>query len=245
MNRIKSLFARIAAPEPAPPWSLASALFALVFAFVALIVGSGAALVWAGERGYTALAGWSIGSVLILLFVWQTRRDNREALRLDSAGTPLLFVMFIAFGFALALDLLSLGVTGEFLPKPELLGLTPSTLGVVEWGLAIAFMVILQPIVEGLIFRGITLPALRTILGAWGGLLAAAALTGIFHYLIYSPNYATTSPLTPIWYGLIIPALEAILFGAVRSYTHSTRASIAAHLIFGLFAVLKLLTLVA
>jgi membrane protease YdiL (CAAX protease family) len=244
MNRINSLIARIGAPEAAPPWALSAALVAPLFAFVALIAGSGVALVWAGERDYTGLAGWTLGAILIGLFVRQTRRHDWTALRLVAASTPILFVMFIAFGCALAFDLVSLAVTREFLPKPELLGLNPSVLGVLEWSLAIAFMVILQPIAEGLVFRGIAIPALGARLGAWGGIFAAAALAGIFHLLIYSPNYATASSFTPLWYGLAIPILEAILFGAVRGYTGSTRASIAAQIAFGLFAVLKLLALV-
>ena len=40
-----------------------------------------------------------------------------------------------------------------------------------------------------------------------------------------------------------MPAIEAAIFSLVRSYTDSTRASMAAHLTFGLFAVIKLLAL--
>lgn len=243
MNRIRTLIARIAAPEDAPPWSLTTALLAPLFAFVALIVGSGVVLVWAGDQDYTGLAGWTLGGILIILFIRQTRQREWDALRLGAASIPVPFVMFIAFGIALAFDLLSLAVTREFLPKPELLGLNPGTLGAPEWGFAIAFMVILQPIAEGLVFRGVLLPALAARAGAWGGILFAAALTGIFHLLIYPPNYNTPSSIAPLWYGLAIPVLEAILFSAARNAIRSTRASIAAQIAFGLFAVLKLLAL--
>lgn len=244
MNRINTLFARIGASEPAPPWSLTTALLAPLFAFIALIVGSGVMIAWAGEKDYTGLAGWTLGAVLTILFIWQSHRSDRDALRLDAASTPIPFVMFIAFGFALALDLLSLAVTREFLPAPELLGLNPGTLGFLEWGFAALFMVILQPIAEGLVFRGVVIPTFAARLGAWGGIIATAVLAGVFHLLIYPPNYATTAPITPIWYGLAMPLLQALLFGMVRGYTRSTRASIAAHAAFGLFAVLKLLAVV-
>lgn len=243
MNRINALFARISAPEAAPPWSLTTALLAVIFAFVSLVVGSGVALVWIGERGYTPLIGWMLGALLIAVFIRQTRQRDGEALRLTASESPLPFVMFIAFGFALALDLLSLAVTREFLPKPELLGLNPGALGIVEWGFAIAFMVLLQPIAEGLVFRGITLPAVSATAGSWGGILVTAVISGIFHLAIYSPNYNTSSSITPLWYGLAIPIVEAILFGMVRRATGSTRAAIAAQAAFGLFAVLKLLAL--
>ncbi len=45
------------------------------------------------------------------------------------------------------------------------------------------------------------------------------------------------------WYGLILPMLSGLVFGAVRAGTGSTLAAIAAHAAFGLFALLKLLVI--
>ncbi len=243
MNRIWIFIHRIGAPDPAPPWSLGAALLTLLFAFLAMLIGAAVAVAWAGAADYTELAGWTLGGILVIVFVWQTRRREWDVLGLVRSSAPLLFVMFVTLGCAIGLDLISLLLTGEFQPKPELLGLTPSTFGIFEWGFAAIFMIFVQPIAEGLVFRGIMLPATRTVLGAWGGMIAVATLTGIFHMLVYPPNYNTASALTPIWYGLIIPIIEAIIFSSVRGYTHSTRASMAAHLTFGLFAVIKLLIL--
>ena len=131
----------------------------------------GVALVWAGTADYAELAGWAIRRLLILLFVWQTRWREWDALHLVASSTPVLFVMFVAFGCALHSTCVSLAVTGEFVAKPELLGLTPSALGIFEWGFATVFMVIIQPIAEGLIFRGIALPSIRQFAGAWGGMI--------------------------------------------------------------------------
>ncbi len=243
MNGIRNLLARAGAPEPTPPWSLSSALLTIAFAFIALIIGSAVALIWLGEQDYTPLAGLVLGGILIILFVLQTRRADLGALRLYPSNPPLLFIMFIALGAAIILDLLSLAVTREFLPKPELLGLRPGALGAVQWLAAGVFLVIIQPIAEGLVFRAVALPALRTMLGAWGGLIAASLGAGVFHLALYPPNYHTLSSLVPLWYGLLIPAVEALFFGLVRGYTGSTRASIAAQVAFGIFAVLKLLAI--
>lgn len=241
MTQSNSFFARAGAPDAAPPWSPSSALLTVGFALVALIAGASIVYIWAGDQSFTELAGWTLGGVLASVFVWQTRRRQWDALRLHAARTPLVFVMFIALGFAIGLDLLSLAVTGAFVPKPELLALAPGALSAADLIFAVAFMVIVQPISEGLVFRGVALPAVRQVAGAWGGMAITAALTGAFHMLVFPPNYNTTAPITPLWYGLIVPIIEAIIFSMVRGYTGSTRAAIAAHVAFGVFAVIKLL----
>jgi len=241
MNRIRTFLASISAPEAAPPWSLTTAIIAVIVAFIIMIISTGVVFVWANAQPWTELAGWTLGGLVIILFVWQTRRRDWDGLRMNTPRTPILFVMFIALGSAIALDLVSLGVTNQFFAAPELQYLNPNALGVLEWALAIGFMVILQPIAEELLFRGMLLPTLRTRLSSWGSILVTAVITGAFHYLIYPMT--SISPLTPIWYGLAIPIIEAIIFGMVRNSTQSTRAAIAAHIAFGLFAVIKLLTL--
>ncbi len=243
MKQKMTFFERISEREHTPPWSLATALLTIAVAFVIMIIGTTVALVWADDQAYTLLAGWTLGGILIIAFVWQTRRQQWKALYLFRSRVPLVFVMFVTLGCAVGLDLISLAVTGEFLPKPELLSLTPASMSVLEWGFAIAFMLIIQPIAEGLVFRGVTLPAIRVLLGTWGGLVITATITAIFHLLIYPPNYAGTSSVAPLWYGLVIPGIEAAIFSMVRGYTDSTRASMAAHLTFGLFAIIKLLAL--
>src|ERR1044071_1973383 len=108
MNRIRSFLAQVAAPEAAPPWSLMTAVLAVLFAFIAMIIGSGIVYVWASTQTFTTLAGWTLGGFLVVMFIWQTRRNDRTALLLDAPKTPILFIMFVSFGCALALDLVSL-----------------------------------------------------------------------------------------------------------------------------------------
>ena len=243
MNRIRNLLARAAAPEPAPPWTVSSALLTVAFAFIAMFVGTAVAFVWLGERDYTQLVGLTLGGILIILFVWQTRRSDLGALRLYPSNPPLLFVMFISLGFAIALDLIGLAITREFLPVPEVLGLSPGAMTAAHWLVLVVFLVVVQPIAEGLVFRAVALPSLRTMLGAWGGLIGAAVLAGVFHLALYPPNYNTTSTITPIWFGLVVPLVEALFYSLVRGYTGSTRAAIAANVAFGIFAVLKFLAI--
>lgn len=245
MAERKSLFAKIGAPESAPPWGLGTVVVTILAAFLAIVIGTTIALILLEGQPYTELAGWTIGGAITILFVLQSRRrpEERAALRLGAGGPPLLFIMFLCIGFALLFDLISLGITGEFLPVPELIGANLRATGGWAWVLAIACLLIAQPIAEELVFRGITQPALRAALGAWPGLVAAAALYALFHLLAYPPSYLGVSGITPLWYGLALPFLDGLIIGAVRAHTGSTRAAIAAHLAFGLFAVVKVLAM--
>jgi membrane protease YdiL (CAAX protease family) len=220
-----------------------AALVTIVAAFILVVAATTIALVWLEGRPFAELAGWTLAGLIIILYVLQTRRrvDERAALRLGAGGTPLPFVMFLCLGFALLFDLISLAVTGSFLPSPELLTANLRADGAVGWVFAVGFMLLAQPIAEELVFRGVAFPALRTAFGAWGGLIACAGLYAVFHMLAYPPNYAGVAGITPLWYGLALPFLDGLIISAVRAYSGSTRAAIAAHAAFGLFAVVKLL----
>ncbi|MEO8396810.1 MAG: type II CAAX endopeptidase family protein, partial [Chloroflexota bacterium] len=183
MNRIRLFLASVSTPEDAPPWSLFSAIIAVVFGFVAMIIGIGVAYAWSQTQNGIELIGWSLGALLIILFIWQTRRNEREALRLGASKAPILFVMFVTLGAAIALDLVSLALTHELFPGTELQYLNLNTLGVVEWGTVILFMVILQPIAEELLFRGVLLPALRKRFSAWRSIYWTAIVSAGFHFL--------------------------------------------------------------
>ncbi len=159
-----------------------------------------------------------------------------------------LFLLLIGVGLALTLDVVTGRATGLFLPVPELLRpyqdflLYQLPTSAITWILAVLFMVVLQPIAEELVLRGIVLPTLRESVGPWPGFFIAAALSGAFHLLAYA---APPGDFAATWYGMVSPFLAAIIFGAVRIYTGSTRAAIITHMAFGVFAVVKLLTVVA
>jgi membrane protease YdiL (CAAX protease family) len=243
MPERKSLLERIGTLEPAPPWGLGAAALTILVAFVAIVVGTAFALIWFEGQPYAELVGWVFGGIMIVLFVLQTRRSpkDRAALKLGAGGPSLLFVMFLCVGFALLFDLISLAVTGAFLPVPELLGVNLRAGNVLEWVFAVAFMLLVQPVAEEMVFRGVTFPTLRSAFGAWPGLVMVAALYAVFHLLAFPPDYANVTGITPIWYGLALPFLQGLVISAVRAHSGSTRVAIAAHVAFGLFAVIKVL----
>lgn len=244
------LIKRLTRLEPAPPWGGGTVLLMTVSAFLLLIAGSFVALTWLPATPEAKLFGWGLGGIAIIALVVmriRQRPEQREALRLRPTGTPLPFVLFIAVGFALAFDLLSLVVTGgAFLTAPELIGAEAQG-ALITWVLAVLVLVIIQPISEELVFRGYGFPWLRTAFGAWPGLLLASALSAAFHFLIFPPDYSQTQPgigsFPALWFGLILPFLAGMVISATRAVTGSTRAAIIAHAGFGLFAVLKLLAL--
>ena len=61
MNRIRLFLASVSAAEDAPPWSLMTAALAILFAFIAMIIGTGVVFVWVPMQRYTEVAGWSLG----------------------------------------------------------------------------------------------------------------------------------------------------------------------------------------
>lgn len=243
-----SLFQRLATPEPAPPWSLTVVLFTVLAAIAAMIAASTMVVVWAGDQPGAPLLAWLFGGVFIILFVRQSRRRtaDRAALRLDPPQTPLILLLLFSLGLAIALDLLSLGVTGQFLPLAELLPLAQQPT-LLMWLVAIAFMIVVQPAAEELILRGVAFPALRSALGGWAGIVVCTLLSGVFHFIVYNAAYASVFPnvteQVALWYGVVLPTLDALVFTLMRAATGSTRAAIAAHSAFGLFALLKLYTL--
>ncbi len=241
---MNALLKRMGTLETAPPWGMGAVILTFVGAFAAIIVGTFFGFAVFGEEvGYGLLAGWTISMGLTVALVLQTRRRDHEWLKLEPPITPLPLILFVAFGFAVAVDLIGLAVTrdtGLVLTAPELSNF--GVMGVADWLFAIVFMVIAQPIAEELVFRGVALPALRGLLGAWAGLVVTALVYALFHLLAYPAN-PTYAPLVGFWIGLIQPFLAGIVIGAVRASTGSTRAAIIAHAAFGLFAVLKLVLL--
>ncbi|MBK8020274.1 MAG: CPBP family intramembrane metalloprotease [Chloroflexi bacterium] len=240
-----SLLARLGRVDSPPPWPLTSAVVTVIFSFIVIIVGTTAATVWLGDSSTTSVIGWALGCMFMALMVWQTRARERDALKLGASSTPLALVMFIGVGAAIAIDVLGLALTRAFVPVPELLNLSLDGVSLVDIVLAVLFLVLAQPIGEELVFRGIALPAFRSAFGGWVGLLIASAAYGVFHWLAYTPAYSGEfGGSAATWYGLIAPILAGLVFGSVRVITGSTRAAIAAHMAFALFAIFKLLVLV-
>lgn len=241
------LFSRIAAIDPAPPWTLANALTTLVGAFAAVILGATLAAVVFADSFYNLLIGWTLAALLLIGFILFTRREPSSLAALwrsRSAAEPnAFFLLLIGIGLAVTLDIITRAVTISFLPESELMVLYfgPRPIPPAALIVAILYMALFQPFAEAMLFQGVLLPSLRGWLGPWPGFLATAALYGLFHLLMYP---APLQGFPGIWYSLIVPFIAALIYSSVRVYTGSTRAAALAHIAFGLFAILKLLTIV-
>jgi membrane protease YdiL (CAAX protease family) len=238
--RLSSILARIGKAEAPPPWEIFSALYVMLVALIARFAGTFIAFAVLGETMLAGHVNWIIGCVLTVGFVALTHRRHRAALRLDEPVGSLILVLLISFGLAIAFDLLSLAVTNIFLPVPELLSLFGRPVDGLNWIAVIALMVVAQPIAEEMVFRGVVFPSFRSRFGAWPGLVLCALAYALFHFIAYSSP--SDSPVL-MWYALALPFLVGLVISAIRGYTGSTRAAITAHVAFGLFAVLKALTL--
>lgn len=234
-----SLIQRISTLEPAPPWSFFAAVNTVFVALVAVIAGSLIALTLLGGQEFDTLAAWLIGLTLAGIFVWTSRRapEDRAALRLGETRSRLLIVLLFSLGMAIAVDTLAMLASGQFLPAVELGSFYGTSPGILTWILALILMLIVQPVAEELVFRGVFYPAARQTMGAWGGFVVCALVYALFHYLAYS------SPTSSIWYALVAPLLSGLVITGVRASSGSTRAAIVAHIGFGLFALLKLFVL--
>lgn len=244
--------ARLATPEPAPNWTLGFVVLTFIAAVICFIIGSIVALTWLPDQPFAVLIGWTLGAVLITLFVVQLRLRRahfRDAdpdplkLRPRDDGAPAFLILFVALGFAIAIDLISASLTGGFSRPPELLGIDLRGGNLAAWLFAILFMVAAQPIAEEIVFRGVAYPALRAAFGLGMTLLFCAGLHAIFHLIVYPPNYPFTEAGVRLWWGLGVPFLDALVITLFRAHQKSTRAAIIAHAAFGLFAVIKLLVL--
>lgn len=250
---MRNLFARISTLETVPPWSTLAALGAVVASYAATVVATFFVLALLGDQPYKELVVWTIGAALTLIFVFIrfATPEQRAGLRLGLGENVVMvqqafLMLLIGVGLSVALDVLSGRVTSTFLPEPELTYLYDAvrrgggTISITSWIFAFLFMVAAQPIAEELIFRGLLLPSLRGTIGAWPGYILSALIYALYHGITYG---SSISDFNGIWYGQILPFIAGLIFGAVRLTTGSTRAAILAHVGFGLFAVVKLLTL--
>lgn len=236
----RGFFAWLGAPEAAPPWSMGETIAALVaYALALTMLASGVAL--SGVASINApippealLFGWTVGLLVAAAFVFFTRQrspQQRAALGLSSASLlPLPIVLLAGVAAAFTIDLIVAAGVGSILPLAALRGLGGDA---GAWLLAAVFLLLAQPLGEGLVFQGLLLPRLRASLGPWGGWLLTGLLYGLLSFLVYG---AQLSGADQIWYGLIAPLLSGLFLGALRVRSGSTRAAIVAQMGLGLGA---------
>jgi membrane protease YdiL (CAAX protease family) len=244
----RRIVTRLAEPQTPPPWTVGETVALLVALLLAtLIIGTTAAsFIFGGAVSPVSLLfGWTVGLVVITAYVLVIRRQQGHfpALNLrNEILLPLPYVLLLGVAAALTIDLV-IAIIGGFHVTPALTcvgGDFNSSSVWFEWLLAAVFIILVQPVAEGLVFMGVLLPRLRASMGAVNGILATGVLFGVFHALVYG---ATLTGGTMLWYGFVMPLLTGLFLAAVRVYTDSTRAAIIAQVGMGMILLLAALLL--
>jgi membrane protease YdiL (CAAX protease family) len=247
---IKRIMQAIAAPQTPPPWGIVYAVGAVIGAFAAVLIGTTVGTFFGEQTAFTVTLSWIIGMALISLYLTlarnRTEADGRALAIIQPVPRALLLVL-LSFGVGAVLDLISLFATGTPSVIAEFVPLFNSPVGpalganLTTWAMLGLLLLIFQPVAEGLVFRGVAYPALRTALGPVPGFMMAALWYGMFHLVAYStPGAATWATW---WYTLLLPVLAGLYLNGVRAYTGSTRASIFAQIGLGLFFLVRAITL--
>jgi membrane protease YdiL (CAAX protease family) len=235
-------FAQLARPQTPPPWTLGdvgSTFVALALAILMLGPALANILFNTFSNPIIWLFSWLVGLVIATAFALFTRRGQFAALRLGSGDSrwPLPYALLVGVAAALTIDLVA-GLVAGFRPVVLLANLGQS--GASEWVIGGAFIALIQPIAEGLIFQGVTLPRFRASFGAWPGFVATTILYTVYFVAVYSTSLSGGAF---VWYGIIVPLLSAVVLNAVRIYTESTRAVIITQMGMGLTFLLAAIAL--
>lgn len=243
------LWRRIRAEQTPPPWGLLTAVGVAFAAFAAVLMAAGIVGSFGGQTTTTTLLAYCLGMVLTALFVTVTRNRtpaDGEALAIGASSARMPLILMLSFGVGAAFDLITLAfanvplITAEFASVGGVAAVNQA--GLVGWLLMAVLLLILQPVADGLVFRGVAYPALRTYLGPVAGFFMAAAWHGIFHMVVYSTP--SSSDFASVWVTLVAPILAGIYLSGVRAATGSTRVAMVAQAGLGLFFLVRAFTVV-
>jgi len=222
----------MARPQTPPPWSLGDVVSTFISLGLAILVLGPAltTMMFNGLTATTLLFGWLVGLVIATVFVLVTRQRQFVTLRLGRSDShwPLPYALLVGVAAALTIDVVAGLLTGF---RPVALLMNIGQVGASEWVLGGVFIALIQPVAEGLIFQGVTLPRLRASFGAWPGFWATIILYTLYSVAVYSTSLSGT---TFVWYGVFVPFMSALVLNAVRIYTESTRATIITQIGMGL-----------
>jgi membrane protease YdiL (CAAX protease family) len=237
-----SFMQRLQLREVAPDWA---ASIGLIFAgaYIVLVIAGQVVVATLSGSPYIApspdaiAVGTLLGSIVTIIGIvqWARRRLGEtwtESLRLRPPLKPsLTLIALIALGAAWATDLVGLALR---LRVDQTVPLVLARLnGAVNlaWIATAVLAIVVQPIVEGLIFAGVLYPALAR---DRKNNLLAATLCALAYVLASLIVLAAGSG---VWYSLIQPFIMALVMLLVRAYTQSTQSAIIARAMFGLFFV--------
>lgn len=231
--------ARLSSGDPLgpPPWGIGEAFGLTLIGLIASILAVQAAMgiggigpedqlpaLWAQNAGPVALGG--------VVIAWIAVAHGSVALRWVTgarwAGGVVAGVLLGAVGFA-AINLGLSGLITRVVTEAggEVPAVQESLLdAAVQADLRIPFLlsvVVLAPLSEELIFRGVLLPALGRRLPQWLAVVASAVAFGAVHLQSDLSAYLLLGTLT---------GTLGLLLGALRVWTKSLAAPIAAHAVF-------------
>jgi len=245
------LWRRINENQAVPPWGIFTALGLSVGAFMAILLGAAITGSFGMDYSSGILLAYCLGMGFTALLVTVARNrtpTDGEALAMGAVNTRIPLILMLSFGVGAALDLVTLAVANVPLVAAEFgsAGGVPAInqTGLGAWFLAGFLLLVLQPIAEGLVFRGVVYPALRAVLGVQSGFVMPAIWFGLFHMLAYSSS-SSTGEFSTIWVTLIAPILAGLYLNAVRAATRSTRVSMIAQAGLGLFFLVRAYTVIA
>lgn len=232
-QRVDGFLAWLSAPQRDLPWGWSQVLMVLVvFAVSLLIIGTTIAVTLdenaAGIRTESVLIGWLVGLLIAGAFTLIRFRGDPEqfkALSLNSPRVNPLLLLLLGFGFGLLADLIAGLGSGNFGTAAALRGVpTDNPQYLINAG---TFSIVVQPVVEGLIFFGVLLPTLRRAIGPWPGLLTASVAFAGVHAAVYAAGLVDN---LLVWYGLVLPLILGFGLGVVRVWSNSTRGAIIAYI---------------
>lgn len=209
---------------------IASFAFSFVYSFMAAFeaaagggnVDANAVSTRAAEMLMDNLNAISIAAgVLTLLFLWIFFLIRKKKLRREVgiAGLSVKYILYIIVLGIVASTLITFGMA--LLPESwleayaEQAGLTLGGLGIVT----IISNMIMAPIVEEIIFRGLMLSRLRKAMPLWAAVVISSLLFGLAHGQILWIAYAT---------------ILGLILSAVAVKTQSLTASILLHMVFNI-----------
>jgi membrane protease YdiL (CAAX protease family) len=235
-----------------PPWGWLTAIglpVAHLLIQIALTVGGSGVLLlalWATSRldpdsvaasanngvflgGLGALGGLGTLALIWAVVTHLRKRPFRATIRLTGRA----YVWRAAFGAVLLgglMDVVTLALRKPIVPD-ELRPLFTGTAGAAAMTV---FAVVVTPLVEELLFRGVLFPVAARSLGALGGVLLVSGLFGLAHVVTYGLDA----------YLIAQTLLAGLYLTWLRARTGSLVPSVAAHTALNLYATLEAIVLV-
>jgi hypothetical protein len=175
--------------------------------------------------GTVGVLGGLVSLALIYLVVTRLRKQPfRATIRLVGNGR----IWPAAFGAVLlggVMDALTLAMQKPVVPD----ALRPLFAGAASAAMMTVFAVIVTPLVEELLFRGLLYPVAARGLGRVGGLLLASVLFGLLHVVTYGLEA----------YLIVQTLVAGFYFTWLRAQTGSLVPSVAAHAAMNLYATVE------